>query len=545
MKKAVKSETRLTGVALSQGCAVARVCLFNEKRHSKLPLYRVAGDGVEREVARFKETLHIAEERLEDVRRKVQEKIGEAEAGIFAAQQMILRDETLSSGVVALIRGETINAEAAISKVLDEYETRVSELDNEYIRERASDFGEVKRRLLDVLSDVRPSLECAGEEHCQRGKNRIVVAAEMTPALMVDLDVEHMMGLVAERGGPGSHGAILARALGIPAVSGLRGIRGHLSCGTELLVNGATGEVIIWPTEETLRATHAARAGMMRLPKPVAPVAGFRVMANVNTVEDAKFGVEMQAEGVGLYRTEMDLIGAETPLGEEELYARYSKVGRLMGRHPVTFRLFDIGSDKPVPFLGLPREDNPALGWRGARLLLGHKGLLRTQARAIARVSAERPVQVLYPMIVDAAQFRLLRRRFTEAVADIACGTIQHGVMFEVPAACLEADDLLAAADFGSIGTNDLTQYLFAVDRGNEQVAADYNPDRPVLWGLIRSIVGASTRAGKPLSVCGELAGDPKFVAKLREAGVVAVSVNPRQIPAVRTAAAVAPGVGP
>ena len=533
-----QTETRLQGVALSEGCAVARVCLFNERRHSNLPLYKVHGTNVEHEVERFHQALALAGERLEGIRREVERKIGQAEGGIFVAQEMILRDARLRSDTIETIRREKVNAEMAITSVLDEYEVRLADLDNEYLKERASDFGEVKRRLLAVLSNMQPSLQCAGEEHCQRGKNRIVVAEEMTPALTVDLNAEHLMGLITERGGPTSHGAILARALGIPAVSGLPGIHSRLKCGTEILVNGATGEVVIWPSEATVGSTPAARSATLRMPAAVAPVPGLRDMANISSADEVQYALAMQAEGIGLYRTEIELIAAGALLSEEQLYDRYAAVAQAMQGRPVVFRLFDIGSDKPLPALALPPEDNPSLGWRGARLLLGKAELLRPQARALARLSAACPVNVLYPMIVDATQFVELRKRFHEAVADITCGEIRHGVMFEVPAACLQAAELMELADFASVGTNDLTQYLFAVDRGNEQVAYDYNPDRPVFWKLMRDMAQAARAAGKSLSVCGELAGDPKFVVKLRQAEIDTLSVNPRQIPGVRSAAA-------
>jgi len=275
---------------------------------------------------------------------------------------MILHDDGLMAGVIRLITEERMNAETATGRILDSYEARLLALDNEYIKERASDFGEVKRRVLDVLGNMQASLQCEGTGHCQRGHNRIVVSEEMTPALTVDLDMEHLMGLVTERGGPTSHGAILARAMGIPAVSGLPGIRSELSCGTEILVNGTTGEVVVWPSEETISQAHATRSGTMRLPQAVAPVPGFRVMANISTIEDARFALAMQAEGVGLYRTEIELIAAKRMLTEDELWERYTAVKQTLPGCPVVFRLFDIGSDKPAAFLDLLRKTTRPLG---------------------------------------------------------------------------------------------------------------------------------------------------------------------------------------
>jgi len=537
MSEPVGRELILKGLALSEGCAVARVCMFNEQRHTNLPMYRVDGSGVEREAGRARRAFAIATDRLDEIKVQVGEKIGEAEAGIFVAQKMILADQAMQDKILAIIEQEKTNAETAVTRILDEYENRILELDNEYIKDRASDFGEVKRRVLDVLANMQPSLQCANEKHCQEGKNRIVVAEELTPTLTVDLDTELLMGFVTERGGRNSHGAILARALGIPAVSGVERIRDLVSCGTELLVNGDTGEVVVWPSEESVSKVRVSGPCAVRLLQPVEPVEGFTVMANIRVAGDAEEAAGMKADGIGLYRTEMEVMAAGRLLTEDEHYERYLHVMEAMAGRPVIYRILDIGSDKTLPFLHVPDEDNPALGWRGARLLLGRKDLMRVQTRALARVSVHVEVNVMYPMVVDVDQFMALKTAFQEASEGIPCGSIRHGLMFEVPSACLQADEIFREADFGSVGTNDLTQYLFAVDRDNENVAYDFNPDHPVFWKVLRGLVEASRRNGKELSVCGEIAGDPDYVPKLMEAGIDRVSVSTRRIPAARAAA--------
>lgn len=532
-----RREIRMRGLPLSEGYAVARVCMFNENRHSNLPLYRVGGSGVERELARVDRALEIGADGLEAIIRRVRESVGEAEAGIFMAQQMILRDATLRRKVGDLIRGEALNAEAAVGQVMDEYESRILALDNDYIKERASDFGEVKRRLLDVFRNMRPTVQCADEQHCQRGKNRIVVAEELTPTLTVDLEISRLLGLVTARGGVNSHGAILARALGIPAVSGIEGVRDRVNCGAEILVNGATGEVVVWPSDETLARVSAEHPDGQRKPVPVAPVDDLQVMANIRMAGDVQDALEMMAEGIGLYRTEIELFAAGRLLTEDELYANYRRVREAMPGRKIVYRAFDIGSDKKAGFLQLPDEVNPSLGWRGARLLLGRPDLFDAQARALARASRHGAVHVMYPMVVDREQFLSLRQRFCEVTRDIAAGEVHHGVMFEIPSACLQADSILEHADFGSIGTNDLTQYLFAIDRNNEQVASEYTYDRDILWQVIEGVADAARRRGKMLSLCGEMAGDPRYIPRLQKAGIRTVSVSIRRISAARSAA--------
>lgn len=533
-------EVRLKGNALSEGVVVGRVCLFNETQRGELPVYKIGDAGVPREIKRFQTAVAVAADQLERIRVNVAEQIGTAEAGIFVAQRMILEDEALQQDIMDRIRLKRDNAEAAVVLVFDSYESKLLEMDNEYIRERASDIGEVRGRLLDAIGDGKPSMRLQCEQgDCYRGRNRIVVAEVLTPGGIVALDLEHTLGFVTERGGVNSHAAILARALGIPAVSGIEEARQRVSCGSHILVDGTTGEVVLNPVPATAQAVRFRTASVRCASQltPVPPINGFSVMANINMPDEVGEALSMQAEGIGLYRTEFEVIAAGRMFTEDELYERYEHVVKAMAGATVTFRLLDLGSDKTLSFMQIPPEDNPALGWRGARLLLGNSDLLNTQARALARASCHGTVHILYPMIVDREQFLTLRGRVLKATADVVHGQIRHGVMLEVPSACLQADDILTVADFASIGTNDLTQYLFAVDRDNALVADDYSSDRPALWQMLQMIAAAGTRTGKSVSLCGELGGNPKYVAKLLDAGINCVSTSARRIPRIRKAA--------
>jgi phosphoenolpyruvate-protein phosphotransferase len=433
-----------------------------------------------------------------------------------------------------LIDDRNVNAETAVARTLDQYESRLLELEDEYIKERASDIGEVRRRLLDALGNLSPSLRCGDRAHCQRGHNRIIVAEELTPTLTLELDTQHTLGFVTEHGGPTSHAAILARALGIPAISGIKGLRERVGCGTELLINGNTGEVVISPSQQTLTGVHCVTTARPRRTKAIQPIEDVQVMANISRAGDVAEAHHEQAEGIGLYRTEFEFLAAGRLLDEDEQLQRYSAVIRAMEGKPVYFRLLDIGGDKDAGFFNLPKEENPYLGFRGSRLLLARNDLLRPQARALARASQKGPVGVMYPMIVELEQFLELRSRFEEATKDIETGALSHGVMFEVPSACLQARELIEAADFASIGSNDLIQYLYAVDRNNDLVAYDHRPDRPAFWKLIGQLAREAAELGKPLSVCGELAGEPRYARKLVELGIQTLSVSARLIPEIR-----------
>ncbi len=528
-------EVRLKGVPISPGVAVARVCLFNDSRHNVITPSLIESSDVEAQVGRLSGALGTVVALLGELKEKVAREVGAAEAEIFSAQKMMIEDPGIQSKMMAAIRDDKMGPEMAVMRVLDAYEARIKALDNQYLRERASDIGELKRRLLDVLAETRPGLQCEGRGGCSHGRGRVVVAVELTPSLTIDLEAAQIRGFVTEHGGVTSHAAILARALGIPAVSGVSGIAGMIACGTEVLVDGDAGEIILWPESATVDQARRRSVGVGSVAAED-PVPALRVMANISVAAEVVEAVGMKAEGIGLYRSEFEFMAAGRLLNEDEQVERYATVVKTMSGLPVYLRLLDIGGEKQVPGLVIPEEANPALGFRGARLLLQRPDLVATQARAIARASVFGPIHVTYPMIIDVDQFLKLKRLFEEAVVGIPAGTLRHGVMFEVPSACIEAREILRVADYGCIGTNDLFQYLLALDRNNELVAGDCRPDHAAFWALLRQMVAAAAEAGKPLSVCGEMAGWPEYVVRLAKVGITTVSVSTRLMSVVRKA---------
>ncbi|MDP7288897.1 MAG: phosphoenolpyruvate--protein phosphotransferase [Phycisphaerae bacterium] len=530
------NETRYTGLAISPGVVLAKVCLFKQKKHNTMPSYEVSGRGIDREKARLLKARDVVIQRLDELTSTVTDRIGPAEAGIFVAQKMMLQDPVLCDEMNEAI-DDGANAERALTITLDRYENQLAQLDDEYIKERASDLGELKRRLLDVLCDTSPSFQCTTDSKCRRGNDRIVVTEELTPSIAMDVEGNGLLGFVTERGGKTSHAAILAKALGIPAVSGITDIHNQIPCGTEVLLNGTTGELVVRPSAET-KADAASLIVERKAIEAVEPVRQFTVMANISTAAEAKLAMDMQAEGVGLYRTEFEFFAAGGTLDEDQQYESYANAARIMEGRPIYFRMLDLGADKPLEELKLPIEDNPAMGCRGARLLLRRPDLMRPQARALARVSRDAPVHVMYPMIAGLSQFRTLKQAFEEMTSDIDSGKIRHGIMFEVPSACMEAQALLEEADFASIGSNDLIQYFFAVDRNNSIVSDDYRQDYDVFWRLLANLSLAADLAGKPLSICGELASDVQYTGRLMASGIRTVSVSSRRISDVRQAAA-------
>jgi phosphoenolpyruvate-protein kinase (PTS system EI component) len=478
---------------------------------------------------------------------KVETRLSSRDREILSFYQMVLDDRQLRCRMIQDIDERRLSAESAVRRGFTVVRTTLRRSKTEYLRERATDIAEIEGRLLQALCNTGPFVQCAPDMRCALGECRagrahVVVLPELTPAAVLDVASLHTVAFVADRGGPTSHAAILARALCLPAVSGIRGedIARLRPPGSRILVDGNTGEIIINPSARTL-------ANVARLRRNAAPHGGvvhatpeLQVLANINRSTEVVEAVNMEAEGVGLYRTEMELLAAGRLYDEEEQYEQYAAVVEAMGAQPVYIRLLDLGADKSAAFIDLPPEENPQLGRRGARLLLGRPDLLRPQARAIARASRRGPLRVLYPMITSLERFLELKASFEEVTSDLPIPRLQHGVLLEVPAACLQAAEILAVADFACIGTNDLIQYLFAADRNNEDVACDYAVDSPVLWSLIGSIATAADQARKDLLICGELAGDPDNLSRIMDAGIRSVSVHPRRIPDVRRAVAAA-----
>lgn len=543
-----QQERRLSGIAISDGLALARAEVLQPSPEGEVVARTISFDEVERELSRLKQAILLVADDLNNLSERVAARVGTAAASIFHAQRAIAQDPALLAEAEQIIRGQLLNAEAAAWRVLRDYELRMLSIGNSVLRERAADLVDVRRRLLAVLKQTGLSLThqqnaeahtTPHPDHPAQDKSSpvIVVAEELLPGDTVAFETIRVAGILTEHGGPASHAAILARALGIPAITGIPDLLDKIRPGDQVLINGRSGEVIVQPERQTL----ALYPGLSRFDplkvQVIAPIPDFAVYANINSITDMPLTHLAKADGIGLYRTEFEFIVRDRLLSEEEQYDLYVRIVEAMNGRPVCIRLLDLGGDKAARFLNLPPEENPVLGYRGARLLQGHPHLLETQARAIARASMAGPVQVLYPMITDPHQFYTLRELFRQVTADIHAGPLQHGPMFEVPSACISARELLAMADFASIGTNDLIQYLFAVDRNNELVAGDYNPNHPTLWAVLSQLYALAGEMNKPLSICGELASNRQMIPRLIEIGARSVSVSPRLIGQVRLAA--------
>ena len=527
------------GLAVNGGTAAAPVCVYSTERHKGVSERRLSDKEAGADLQRFEIALKACSEELEEIVLNVTSKIGAAEAEIFVTQKHIMNDIAIVEHIRKGIMEGKKNAEFVISDVFSGYEKKFISMDNDYLRERSADISEIRARLLNKMGNTKPGFVHEGQPFCSRGANRIVVAEELTSDMMTSLNFEKVRGFVTEHGGVSSHAAIIARSIGIPAVSGIQDIMKFVNCGDTILLDGDKGKVYLNPPETLVRsiipptiAEPAQGEAALKTPE------GMEVLANASSLEDVQKAYAVNADGIGLFRTEILFLKVDRLLSEDEQYAVYSQMAAAIPGKTVTFRLLDVGGDKPLPFLRLKKENNPYLGWRGARFLLGNPDIFSSQIRALVRLSKNGPTRILFPMIVDAAQQELMVKAVREMIVTASgnAENIKLGAMFEVPSAVLQAREIYHHVDFGSIGSNDLIQYLFAVDRTNERVSSDYDPEHPILWKMLKELSVIAREAKKGLSICGEMAGKEGMTGRFLDIGINSLSVSPRLIPQVRRA---------
>ncbi len=531
----------LRGIATAAGIAIGPARRFHAPELS-IP-DRAAEDG-EIELRELEDALRATERDIQAQRAAVAGRAGEYQASIFDAHLLFLRDEALLNPVREAIRSGA-SAAPAWHDEIERMSATWERLDDEYQRARAGDLRSVGVQVLAHLLGVpppRPRLDSPG----------ILLAADLTPADTAGLAPALALGVATAFGGPTSHAAVLARALGIPAVVGLGEALLGVAEGTTVGIDGAAGLLYVDPDPELVDRLGSERDSLERTGRAARERAlaeaitldGVRihVLANIGSPQDVPVAVEAGCDGVGLFRTEfLFMERAEMP-DEDEQEAAYRRAAELLDGRPMIVRTLDVGADKPLPFLAQPPEPNPFLGVRGLRLALARPEVLATQLRAILRVAADHPVRVMFPMVATIDELRAAIAALETARAELTAravplpGSIEAGVMIEVPAAALTAGALAEEAAFFSIGTNDLTQYALAADRGNERVAALSDPLHPAVLELIRRTVAGAEALGRPVGICGELAGDATATPLLLGLGVRELSMSGPAIPAVKDA---------
>ncbi len=530
------------GVAVSEGLAVGRVL----RLHGGAPqgIYRATLDrkDVGREVERFHAAVELSRGQLRSIKERAERALGAEHAYIFDAHLLMLEDRKLLDEVEAYIRHERANAEWAVRVAADRLLAVYEEITDDYLRERSSDIEDVTRRLLVALSGAPRTRKVIADA--------IIVAEELLPSAAAELDFAHVRAVATDAGGWTSHTAIIARGLGIPAVVGLRELYRHARTGDEIIVDALRGEVILHPAARTvarcreeLTGLRPARRGALELAQMHAPLRtqdGVEVVLRANVELPAEYeGVRrFGAQGVGLYRTEFLLSQRGRMPTEDEQCEAYAEVAAVAGDDGAKVRLFDLGGEK----IGLDdsnAERNPALGLRAIRFCLLREDVLRTQVRAILRAAARGRLDLVLPMVSDVSEVRRVRRIIETEQARLRSegqeiGVVKIGAMIEVPSAVLVADKLARVVDFFSLGTNDLVQYLLAVDRGNDAVAAWFRTLHPAVLQSIKRAHEAAAAAGIPANVCGEMAATPAYAVILVGLGARDLSMTASSIPRVR-----------
>ncbi|EAF1634666.1 phosphoenolpyruvate--protein phosphotransferase [Listeria monocytogenes] len=527
----------LKGIAASDGIAIAKAYLLVEP---DLSYEKTEVTDVESEVKRFESALEVSRTELSMIREKAAKDLGEDKAQIFDAHLLVLNDPELTGPIEESIKNSKTNAETALQETTDMFIGMFESMDNEYMRERAADIKDVRKRVLSHLLGVTiPNPALIDEEV-------VVVAADLTPSDTAQLNRNFVKGFVTDIGGRTSHSAIMARSLEIPAVVGTKEVTASVAKNDIVIIDGLEGNVIIHPTEEQIAhyekiksdfALQQAEWDKLKNEKTVSKDGvHVELAANIGTPNDLEGVISNGGEAVGLYRTEFLYMGRDNFPTEEEQFEAYKAVVSGMDGKSVVVRTLDIGGDKTLPYLELPEEMNPFLGFRAIRLCFANEELFRTQLRALLRASVYGNLKIMFPMIATVNEFRQARDILLDEKTKLkAAGTevsdsIELGIMIEIPAAAVLADQFAKEVDFFSIGTNDLIQYTMAADRMNERVSYLYQPYNPSILRLVKMVIDASHKEGKWTGMCGEMAGDQTAVPLLLGLGLDEFSMSASSI---------------
>jgi phosphotransferase system enzyme I (PtsI) len=537
--------SELRGVGVSPGIAIGRALVLEGPN---VAVFRLDLDkaGAEKEVARFRRAVGRAWRQLRDLRDRVRSEVGETYARVFGAQMMILKDRALHRETAALIRRERVNAEWALRTVVGSHAQAFAQLGDPELKERGTDIEDVEARLQAILVGGTPRHDLA-----ELAADVVVISQSLSPSDAASLNRERVIGLAIDGGGPTSHTAIIASALGIPAVAGLRDASARLRTGDRVILDGSEGLLLANPAEEDLGRWRERRARLARRDQelqmlrdqPAVTPDGVRVrlLANIELPEEMLAARRCGAEGVGLYRSEFLYLREAPRLPDEEQHYRvYRELAEQARPHEVVIRTLDLGGGRHASTGLERREGNPVLGLRAIRLCLKRQDLFKTQLRAIFRAAAHGKVSLMFPMVSALEELRQARAVVDEVRRDLTRDGVPFepavplGTMIEVPAAALIAERLAPEVDFFSVGTNDLIQYALAIDRGNELVSYLYQPLHPAVLHLVRRVVEAAGRLGRRVSVCGEMAANPLSAAVLIGLGITELSMSPASIPVVK-----------
>ena len=530
------------GIGASQGYGIGHVVVIKE---ANLDFQKVTITDVEAEKKRFQDALAVFMDKTQSMADDIRSRIGEKEAEILEGHILMMQDPEMTGQIEASIETESINAEAALSQVCDMFAQMFASIPDEMFQQRATDVNDIKTRMLMIL---------LGEEETDISAvpaGTVLVATDLTPSMTAGINPENVVGILTEVGGKTSHSAILARALEIPAVLSIDGIVSQVADGQRVIVDGTDGIVYLNPSNEQVETYIKKRVAYLNdkkllekfrgLPSKMASGEQVELVGNIGNPQDAAKVAECDGEGVGLFRKEFLFMDATSIPSEDEQFEAYKMAAEILAGKPVIIRTLDIGGDKAIPYLGLETEENPFLGYRAVRFCLDRKeDIYKPQLRALLRASAYGKIRIMVPLVTCVDEIREVKAMVAELKADLDAKGIPYdkdikvGIMTETAASAVLADVLAKEADFFSIGTNDLTGYTMAVDRGNAKVAYLYSAYQPAVLRSIHRIIECGKKEGIMVGMCGEAAADPMLVPVLLAWGLDEFSVSPTSILATR-----------
>lgn len=521
------------GIAGSEGIGIGKVVIIEEH---EINIENKKVTDTDNEIKRLQDAIEKFVEITNQMAEKMDVTVGKKDADILRGHIQMLQDPMIEEQISTLLVAEKITAEMAVDQVLEQTAEMFAQIPDELLQQRATDFRDIKTRMIKILLGIEEV------DISQVPANTVLVARDLTPSMTAGINPDNIAGILTEVGGRTSHSAILARAMEIPAVLSIEGICSIVKNGDVVAIDGTSGEAIVNPDEDTVKEYEQKLADYKKEKALLAEYAGkpsvtkdgtkVELVCNIGKLEDAKKAVECDGEGIGLFRTEFLFMDRDSVPTEEEQFEAYKSVAETMKGKPVIIRTLDIGGDKAIPYLGLEEEDNPFLGFRAIRYCLQRTDLYKTQLRALVRASAFGKIKIMVPLVTCVDELRSVKAMVADIMKELDGEGIAYnknleiGVMMETSAACMIADILAKEAAFFSIGTNDLTGYTMAVDRGNAKVAYLYSTYQPAVLRSIKRIIECGKKEGIMVGMCGEAAADPKLIPLLLAFGLDEFSVS-------------------